>query len=85
MLRPSRTSSLPCAVRRLGPPVLAALAAVLAPGCVTVRPAERALLSRPEMTPAADGQEEVFYGHVEAAREGAIGGHGAAGGGCGCG
>ncbi len=65
----------------------AALAVVVAlpAGCVTVRPAERALLSLPEMTPAADAEEETFYGHVEAAREGAVGGHGAAGGGCGCG
>ncbi|RMG94805.1 MAG: DUF4266 domain-containing protein [Deltaproteobacteria bacterium] len=54
-------------------------------GCVTVGPAQRGILAMPEMTPASDAQEEAFYGHVEAAREGAAGGHGAAGGGCGCG
>ena len=54
-------------------------------GCVTVTPAQRKHLSKPEMIPATDGEEEVFHIHVEAAREGSMGGHGAAGGGCGCG
>ncbi len=54
-------------------------------GCATVRPSEREVLSRPEMNPADDLEEEIFHSHVEAAREGAFGGHGAAGGGCGCG
>ena len=57
----------------------------LATGCVTVRPSQRQVLSSPEMDPNADAVEESFYSHVEAAREGAVGGHGAAGGGCGCG
>lgn len=48
-------------------------------------PAQRQYLSKPEMTPATDAEEEVFHTHVEAAREGSMGGHGAAGGGCGCG
>jgi hypothetical protein len=54
-------------------------------GCVTVSPSQRQLLSQPEMTPATDAAEEVWHGHVEAAREAGFGGHGAAGGGCGCG
>jgi hypothetical protein len=54
-------------------------------GCVTVKPSQRQHLSKPEMTPAADADEERFHTHVEAAREGSFGGHGAAGGGCGCG
>lgn len=58
---------------------------LLVTGCVTVSPAQRQHLSKPEMTPATDAEEEVFHTHVEAAREGAMGGHGAAGGGCGCG
>ena len=58
---------------------------LLAVGCVTVTPAQRKHLSKPEMTPAADKEEESFQIHVEAAREGSFGGHGAAGGGCGCG
>ncbi|MCA9651739.1 MAG: DUF4266 domain-containing protein [Myxococcales bacterium] len=53
--------------------------------CVTVTPAQRKELSQPEMTPAADAEEEVWHTHVEAAREAGFGGHGAAGGGCGCG
>jgi hypothetical protein len=53
--------------------------------CVTVTPAERQQLSTPEMTPATDAEEEVWHTHVEAAREAGFGGHGAAGGGCGCG
>jgi hypothetical protein len=61
------------------------LAPVLAAGCVTVTPAQRQDLSRPEMTPATDAVEEVWHTHVEAAREAGFGGHGAAGGGCGCG
>ena len=66
--------------------VLAAAPTLLvASGCVTVTPAQRANLSKPEMTPASDADEESFHTHVEAAREGSMGGHGAAGGGCGCG
>lgn len=63
--------------------VLAAVAVVS--GCATVRPSEREILSRPEMNPALEGMEESFQSHVESAREGGFGGHGAAGGGCGCG
>jgi hypothetical protein len=65
------------------PLVLAPL--VLALACVTVTPAQRKHLSKPEMQPATDKEEETFHIHVEAAREGSFGGHGAAGGGCGCG
>jgi len=54
-------------------------------GCATVRPSEREVLSRPEMNPQTEGMEEKFQSHVESAREGGFGGHGAAGGGCGCG
>ncbi|MBK8264130.1 MAG: DUF4266 domain-containing protein [Nannocystis sp.] len=53
--------------------------------CVTVRPSERQVLSTPEMDPSRDGPEEIWHSHVESAREGGFGGHGAAGGGCGCG
>ncbi|MEZ4451034.1 MAG: DUF4266 domain-containing protein [Nannocystaceae bacterium] len=75
------------------PPPRPAIAAVVAltalactqVACVTVRPSERQVLSRPEMDPARDAKEETFQSHVESAREGAFGGHGAAGGGCGCG
>jgi hypothetical protein len=63
--------------------LLAAVA--LLGGCATVRPSERETLSRPEMNPANEAMEEKFQSHVESAREGGFGGHGAAGGGCGCG
>ena len=77
-----------CAAPRFGPlgllgPTIVGLG--LASGCVTVTPAERQQLSLPEMNPAADGPEEVWHTHVEQAREAGFGGHGAAGGGCGCG
>jgi hypothetical protein len=58
---------------------------LLLAGCVTVSPSQRQHLSAPEMNPAVDAQEEGFHTHIEAAREGAMGGHGSAGGGCGCG
>lgn len=60
-------------------------AAALLGGCATVRPSEREVLSRPEMNPQTEAMEEKFQSHVESAREGGFGGHGAAGGGCGCG
>lgn len=63
---------------------LALLACGLA-GCVSVKPSQREYLSKPEMTPAADAHEDVWHSHIEAARHGAMGGHGGAGGGCGCG
>jgi len=65
-----------------------ALGSVLALGsaaCVTVTPAQRQQLSKPEMNPATDTEEEIWHTHVEVAREAGFGGHGAAGGGCGCG
>jgi hypothetical protein len=65
--------------------VILVAAAALSSGCATVRPSEREILSKPEMNPAAEGMEEKFQSHIESAREGAFGGHGAAGGGCGCG
>ena len=58
---------------------------LLVVGCVTVKPSERKELAKPEMNPATEADEETFQAHVESAREGAFGGHGAAGGGCGCG
>jgi hypothetical protein len=63
----------------------ALVTALVLAGCATVKPSEREVLSRPEMNPATEGMEEQFQSHVESAREGGFGGHGAAGGGCGCG
>ena len=75
-------------VRRVGKATVAACVTALAlvlGACATVKPSEREVLSRPEMNPANEGLEEQFQSHVESAREGGFGGHGAAGGGCGCG
>ena len=50
-----------------------------------VKPSEREVLSRPEMDPSSEKHEEEFHAHYESSRQGSFGGHGAAGGGCGCG
>lgn len=71
--------------RTTGRVVLATVLVLGASGCVTVKPTQRQQLAKPEMSPVTDSEEETFHGHVEAAREAAFGGHGAAGGGCGCG
>jgi hypothetical protein len=49
-----------------------------------VKPYEREYLSRPSMDRERELTEAKFYTHVLDAREGATGGVGAAGGGCGC-
>ncbi len=61
----------------LAAPLACALASLS--GCVTVAPSQR------EMNPESAALEESFHSHFEAAREGGFGGHGVAGGGCGCG
>lgn len=67
--------------------VLMIVAAVgVAPsGCATVSASQRGYLAQPEMDPATAADEEAFHAHIEAAREAGMGGHGAQGGGCGCG
>jgi len=61
-----------------------ALVALAAYGCGGVSPYEREDLTRPAMNPEREAQENTFRGHVQESREGASGGHGSAGGGCGC-
>ncbi|MGB5811518.1 MAG: DUF4266 domain-containing protein [Polyangiales bacterium] len=53
-------------------------------GCATVKPYEREYLSRPSMDFEREATEAKFYSHVLDSREGATGGVGSAGGGCGC-
>jgi hypothetical protein len=53
-------------------------------GCVGVKPYERELLAKPTMTFQPDPHEDVLDLHMLEAREGAVGGYGSAGGGCGC-
>ena len=52
--------------------------------CVTVHPYEREYLARPAMDLSGEGGESAFRAHVHDSREGATGGHGSTGGGCGC-
>ncbi|MBW1832142.1 MAG: DUF4266 domain-containing protein [Deltaproteobacteria bacterium] len=60
------------------------LALGTAAGCATVKPYEREYLARPSMDFEREATEARFYTHVLDAREGATGGLGTAGGGCGC-
>jgi Domain of unknown function (DUF4266) len=66
--------------------LLAALALVslAGAGCARVKPYERELLAKPIMTFQPDPYEDVLDLHMLEAREGAVGGYGSAGGGCGC-
>lgn len=61
-----------------------ALACVALAGCVTVPAYRREYLSRPAMDFAQEDSETSFRAHVHDSREGATGGHGSTGGGCGC-
>jgi hypothetical protein len=63
---------------------LAVLLVVLLVGCGHVRPHERENLSRRSMTSDRDPGERRFGQHVTGSREGADGGTGEPGGGCGC-
>ena len=57
---------------------------VAAVGCVRVKPYEREILAKPMMTFQPDPHEDILDNHMIEAREGAVGGYGSAGGGCGC-
>ena len=78
----SRSSSEP-ALRLL---LAAVVASALAPGCGrhAVRASEKEFLANQVMVFDNDPQQVSSDGHVIEEREGAAGGHGAAGGGCGC-
>lgn len=57
----------------------------LLPSCVTIAPYQRELLARPSMNPDEfESSEGGFQAHVFQSREGAAGGLGTTGGGCGC-
>ena len=56
----------------------------LAGGCVSVAPYEREHLANPAMDGELEEGETEFQAHVFDSREGATGGHGSTGGGCGC-
>lgn len=65
--------------------IVAVLAgAALAPGCVVVRAHQREDLAKRAMTNDRDVGETRFAEHQHGSREGANGGAGQPGGGCGC-
>jgi hypothetical protein len=57
---------------------------LLASGCVTVRPEQRAILADPVMQFQGDPREAAQRQHVLENREGSFGGSSVQGGGCGC-
>jgi hypothetical protein len=56
----------------------------LASGCATTRPYQREKLADPVMSPDGDADREALRLHMLGTREGAVGGFGHGGGGCGC-
>jgi hypothetical protein len=64
--------------------LLALAMALAAGGCVRVKPWQRENLARKSMAREQSRGETRFEGHVREAREGASGGTGEAGAGCGC-
>ncbi|UJR85290.1 DUF4266 domain-containing protein [Sandaracinus amylolyticus] len=64
--------------------VVVLFAAAAITGCATVAPYEREHLSRASMDFGREDDETAFRAHVHDSREGATGGHGSTGGGCGC-
>jgi hypothetical protein len=71
----------PNAVRAL---VFVITAAIAASGCVVVRAHQRENLAKRAMTKDRDSGESRFGQHERGSREGADGGTGEPGGGCGC-
>jgi hypothetical protein len=63
---------------------LSLMFAIAVAGCVHVAPYEREDLSRPGMDTEREAAEMGFQAHVQDSREGATGGAGSTGGGCGC-
>jgi hypothetical protein len=61
----------------------AALASLLA-GCGSVQPWQKGNLAKPEMMFDGDPLQSRFEQHIYFSKEGASGGYGVGGGGCGC-
>jgi hypothetical protein len=64
--------------------VLVSLLVVLTASCVRVAPYQRGHLADPTMETSHENAETRFRAHVHDSREGATGGYGSSGGGCGC-
>lgn len=63
---------------------VAVLVAAAGPGCVTVRPEQRAILADPTMSFDAEAGDQPVRQHAYENREGSLGGGTVEGGGCGC-
>lgn len=65
--------------------MIATWIALLLAGCgATTRPWQRERLADPMMAPDGDIDREALRAHMLGTREGAVGGFGSGGGGCGC-
>jgi hypothetical protein len=69
--------------RRAGRALGLGLVALLG-GCATTKPWQRETLAEPVMSPDGDPDREALRAHMLGTREGALGGFGRGGGGCGC-
>lgn len=69
---------------RLAAVLVLLLVGVAASGCATVQPWQRARLAKRHMQFSPDPALTAFAGHWQESREGAAGGLGLQGGGCGC-
>jgi len=67
-------------------PLLLTIIVVVLPGCAMqpVQPWEKGDLAKPAMGFSVDRLDEQFTQHIYISKEGASGGYGAGGGGCGC-
>jgi len=74
----------PFAVVRLTSVVFVVTAALAGSGCVVVKAHQRGTLAKRSMTNDRDSGETRFGQHERGSREGADGGTGQPGGGCGC-
>jgi hypothetical protein len=64
-----------------------ALLALSISGCSVFNPPqawEKGTLAKPEMTMGGDPLEQRYQQHISTSKEGATGGYGVGGGGCGC-
>lgn len=77
----ARDVMVPTSVRAI---LLVLVVALAAPGCVVVRAHQREDLAKRPMTNDRDPGESRFGEHERGSREGAEGGTGQPGGGCGC-
>lgn len=64
--------------------LLCVVTMTLLAGCVRAQPWQRERLAKPIMRLDPDPEEAVLEQHFLQSREGATGGYGTAGGGCGC-